>query len=768
MSPAASRGQDATLPQIMSGSTDFGELRRFLAILEELPDFVVSHQQAGRLLAAAWARFLRQETPAGPLLSVLRRDGASAAAQAAAKALPQDAPAEDLRAVAILEFLAARLDHAAALTALALAAAPPGRAADWRLLGLIRYGQGRLADATAAYRNGLSVDPGFAELWRNLARAHRSEGGLDDADRLLDICLRARPGLSEAHVNRLMSLRARGIPQPEREYALFLLRDQACAPAARAAAVGSLLFLGEAAALRQAIRQLSVCHPGSPDALRAIAAASVELGDGPAARRSARRLSVVAETVEDWLSVAATLAVSDPDAAGLAARTAHAMAPDAQTALALRDMADPDDGLSGAAPMPRRPDGAFRESADHPLRLRGRSYRAFFAGHPALTQPSAGPPPPPAGRILRALDPSTHPASARELADDLALWEDGIFVAGPTDFDVLVVHGDAGGRPGKPSAHIVSADAHVCHRISQIPPRHSAATLAVIPSPVQGPVRDLRRPDWVVRLPHRLEVVEVEDAVFIGGHENYGHFLWEILSRAMAAHSFPTLRSLPVHALVHAPYQREMLALAFGGTPIRDIPQSPCLIRFRRSYAPRDLSYWSAIGQIRKALMSACGLPEAAPSRTGDARLFLSRAAHWPDRHRIADEDGLDDVLVRHGLEKLQADRLSIPDTIRLFASAGLIAGATGAQFANMPFCGPGVRLLDLAARYQSVRPIWHWSMPLVFGYARCLHHRLYGEDVFIEPGTALNWITRYAPAEVGTALDDLERCGTEWLMEGW
>ncbi|CAO3411506.1 hypothetical protein [Azospirillum largimobile] len=700
-------------------------------------------------------------------MNILRHDGAAAAARAAAAALPPDAPAEDRCAVAILEFLAGRLDHAATSTLLALAAAPPGRAADWRLLGLIRYGQGRLADATAAYRNGLSVDPGSAELWRNLARARRSEGGLDDADRLLDICLRVRPDLSEAHVNRLMSLRARGIPRPEREYALSLLRGQACAPAAQAAAAGSLLFLGEAAALRQALRRISVCHPGSPDALRAVAAASVELGDAAAARRSARRLSIVAETVEDWLSVAATLAESDPAAAALAARTAHAMAPDAETALALRDLADPDDGLSGTAPPLRRPDGVFRQSADHPLRLRGRSYRAFFAGHPALTQPSAGPPPPAAGRILRALDPSTHPASSRELADDLALWEDGIFVAGPTDFDVLVVQGDVGGRPGKPSAHIVSSDAHVCHRISQIPPRHSAATLAVIPSPVQGPVRDLRRPDWVVRPPQELAVLEVEDAVFVGGHENYGHFLWEILSRVMAAHSFPALRDLPVHALVHAPYQHEMLALALGGTAIREIPQSPCLIRFRRSYAPRDLSYWSAIGRIRKALMSACGLADTGRSRAGDARLFLSRAAHWPDRHRIADEDCLDDALARHGLEKLQADRLSIPETIRLFASAGVIAGATGAQFANLPFCGPGVRLLDLAARYQAVRRIWHWSMPLVFGYAGCLHHRLYGEDVFIEPGTALNWITRYDPGEVGSALDALERRGTEWLMEG-
>lgn len=731
-------------------------LCRFLITLEALPDFVIAHQRGPRLLAAAGAGAPAERRCSDPLLTMLQRDGPAAVAAAVAQKLSLAAAgevtADDWRRLATLEFLAARLDPAVAAASRALTAAPPGRAADWRLLGLIRYAQGRWTDGQAAYRNGLAIAPAEAELWRNLARAHRAAGELDVSDHLLDICLSLQPDHGEACANRLMTLRARGVPDDERNYALSLLQEPGRGLPALAAALTSLLFLGEREALLRGLGRLLAYYPADALALRTAAEILPELGDPTLTRRWAERLQWVAATVEEWLSIAAALTQIAPAQALAAARNACALSADPDALTAVRDLEAATGAVPAPAPAPRRP-----AVTTGPCRLRGRSYREFFADSPALTAAAAGPPPPNAAEILARMDPSVRPTSAFELARDAALWRNGFFVAGPTDFNVLVTQDGPPGQGGRTMAHIISADSYVNHRISQIPSRQSPTTRALIASPVLG----LEQPDWLVD-PSSLPVEEVEGGVFIGGHENYGHFLWEILSRVMAARHFPHLRALPLHVLIHAPYQREALAMAAGGAPLREIAAFPRLIRFRRSYAPRDLSYWAAIRHVRAALLRACGLAtdsgKVGPLSETPSRLFLSRASYWPQRHRIADEALFDDLLAQRGVASMQVDRLSMPATIRLFAAARLIVGATGAQFANLPFCQPDARVLDLAAGYQAIRPVWHWSLPLVFGYAQCLHRRLYGRDTFIEPGTALNWITRYDPAAVAAALDALTR----------
>lgn len=737
------------------GTMPSAALRCALELLESSPDFAVAHLQAGRLLAAI--RNAGNTTKADgeeldPVMVALRDARSGDAASLLTDMVQREASPESWYGLAVLEFLAGQIDRAraSALSALTLGADPMRC---HRLLGALAYAQGQIEGAAGAYRKALAVAPDHPELLRNLARVLRAQGRLDDSERLLNTCLRLRWDFAEAQTNRLMTFRARGNPRAERAHATALAMDSNLSAATRAAAMSSLLFLGDSRMLFCAIPSLLAHHPSDPDALRIAVAFAEQMGDTAGAFRLAARLSRMARTPEDWLTTARVCAGTDLPSALRAAQEAHRMAPGIETDLALRDLHDAvgaaEQAEAHARAARKRLLGSFGSAGNDGVRcLRALPNRAFFAGHPAFEAPEPEPEPP-TEQALALMDPGIRPASQQALERDRAAWRDGVFVAGPVDFDVLILPHVGLDCAGPASAHIVSAETYVNHRISQNPPRRSAATRAIVPSPITG--HDL--PDWVVSL-DGLPTEEVENAVFIGGHENYGHFLWEILSRVMAAHSFSELRHKPLYALINAPYQRDMLSMVAGEAPLRALAPTPRLVRFRNSYVPRDLSYWSATRLVKAALLRAFGDLDGG----GPERVFLSRANHWPSRHRIADETALRDRLARRGFVTVEAAHLSVIETIRLFSGARFIVGATGAQFANLPFAKPGTRLLDLSAAYHRIDGIWHWSLPLIFGYGGVLHRRHYGEDVHIEPGTALNWVTAYDADAVDEAVAALER----------
>jgi hypothetical protein len=96
-----------------------------------------------------------------------------------------------------------RNDEAAAIIEKLLAREPT--AAAYNSLGLVRMSQGRLADAIAAYRQGLELRPDFAEVRNNMAVAmelHRApDGGVSE----LETALMIRPDFNVAHLNRAVS-----------------------------------------------------------------------------------------------------------------------------------------------------------------------------------------------------------------------------------------------------------------------------------------------------------------------------------------------------------------------------------------------------------------------------------------------------------------------------------------------------------------------------------------------------------------------------------
>lgn len=93
-------------------------------------------------------------------------------------------------------------------------------------------------------------------------------------------------------------------------------------------------------------------------------------------------------------------------------------------------------------------------------------------------------------------------------------------------------------------------------------------------------------------------------------------------------------------------------------------------------------------------------------------RIYLSRA-DAPSR-RLLNEPEIFRLLEREGFEKVNLSNLSIREQAALFASANMVAGPSGAAFANILFCAPGTRVIELASpRWLTV---YHWMISARLG----------------------------------------------------
>src|SRR5213082_3547813 len=93
-------------------------------------------------------------------------------------------------------------------------------------------------------------------------------------------------------------------------------------------------------------------------------------------------------------------------------------------------------------------------------------------------------------------------------------------------------------------------------------------------------------------------------------------------------------------------------------------------------------------------------------------RLYLSRARAAV--RRIANENEISEVLRHWNFEIIEAENLSWPEQADLFAGASVIVGPHGAALANIVFCKPGTRVVEISTRagYHD----WYWQLAAVAG----------------------------------------------------
>ena len=105
---------------------------------------------------------------------------------------------------------------------------------------------------------------------------------------------------------------------------------------------------------------------------------------------------------------------------------------------------------------------------------------------------------------------------------------------------------------------------------------------------------------------------------------------------------------------------------------------------------------------ISDFLRRTYGKPVSKPSR----RIYTSRTnATW---RRIANEAQLYPILSEFGFEIIFPDKLNFIDGVRLFENAEVVCGMHGANLANISFCQPGARLIEI---YNPQHPeTYYWA----------------------------------------------------------
>lgn len=193
-------------------------------------------------------------------------------------------------------------------------------------------------------------------------------------------------------------------------------------------------------------------------------------------------------------------------------------------------------------------------------------------------------------------------------------------------------------------------------------------------------------------VPARVRTLQ-QDAVLIGGHANYYHWLIDFLPRLLLARKLGQIgqRKLLVNSDLQ-PYQRESLQLL-------GIPESQLLyvatdeaVQLRSVLVPSLLSATTVCHPLVRELLHEAYLP-AHDHVPAARRIYLSRED--AATRRLVNEDTAVGLLARHGFARHRLASQSFQAQIDLFSQAEAVVAVHGASMANTIFCRPGTKVAE-------------------------------------------------------------------------
>jgi hypothetical protein len=130
-------------------------------------------------------------------------------------------------------------------------------------------------------------------------------------------------------------------------------------------------------------------------------------------------------------------------------------------------------------------------------------------------------------------------------------------------------------------------------------------------------------------------------------------------------------------------------------------------------------------------------LPLACEAPAARRRIFISRSI--ARNRRLVNEDEIWAILEPRGFEYVLAEKLPFAEQIAMFAGAEAVVAPHGAGLANLVFCAPGTRVVELFPS-MTMDAYYRLSIDLDLDYAfvktrQFRLHRRVGENFTIEPG---------------------------------
>ncbi|WP_151734201.1 glycosyltransferase family 61 protein ['Paenibacillus yunnanensis' Narsing Rao et al. 2020] len=229
--------------------------------------------------------------------------------------------------------------------------------------------------------------------------------------------------------------------------------------------------------------------------------------------------------------------------------------------------------------------------------------------------------------------------------------------------------------------------------------------------------------------PQLLEMDGILAVLTFCGSYNYFHWLYDVLPR----YAMLQAAGIPYSRLVMNPNPYGAFAeqaLAMLGIPeasvIRAGPdlyiRSECLLvpslMMNSHYPP-----WTTLA-LRQLL-----LPHRQAALHTPGRIFISRRQALT--RRIVNEEAVLRCLQPHGFVPVCLEDFTLAEQIQLFAAADIIAGPHGAGLANLAFCRPGTRVIEIFHAGHVVPTYW-----MISNHNALKYYMLYAEG---SPGSAVN-----------------------------
>ncbi len=207
---------------------------------------------------------------------------------------------------------------------------------------------------------------------------------------------------------------------------------------------------------------------------------------------------------------------------------------------------------------------------------------------------------------------------------------------------------------------------------------------------------------------------------FVGAWRNYAHWLTECLPRVVM---FQALRArmpelhLVLPRLQAGSAQDESLELlGIGSEQIVWLGDGEALAG--EVWTTTGIDPWAVPDICREAaqaLVAACGPP------AGAERIYIRRGT---DTRRMLNLPMLLPMLQHHGVQVVTMQDLTLAEQVRTMQAARVVIGENGAALANIMFCRPGARVLELFNEAWA-NPA-HWTLAslcgLDYGYIEGRH----------------------------------------------
>lgn len=196
------------------------------------------------------------------------------------------------------------------------------------------------------------------------------------------------------------------------------------------------------------------------------------------------------------------------------------------------------------------------------------------------------------------------------------------------------------------------------------------------------------------------------------GFHNYGHFLYDGLPSAfLLLGQLETERTFLAGGPL-SPWQHSLLRLA-GLLDRYIVLRRPA--RFRRVIASSTMSFHVPYpSRFVRPLIDTIRYRVPMTGRELGAKIFISRRFDQTKRLLVNRAD-VEQVFARHGFEIVRPEELDVVEQIARFSAARIVAGESGAGMANIVFCDPGARVLEI----QPVTFVEGWTRAscLLFGH---------------------------------------------------